>query len=84
MDTFQISTTLDHNKTHEPACRTRQDSYMSMASCAAVKQLCSDHRFQNGEVQDHSESEIKAFSNLFHMGKLPVWNSLQHWQVHIN
>lgn len=72
MDTFLISATPNHNKTHEPVCRTRQESYVSMTRYAAVKQLCSAHRFQNREVQYHSESEIKAFSNLFHMGKLPV------------
>lgn len=71
MDTFQISTTLDHNKTHEPACRTRQESYDSMTSSAAVKQLCSDHRFQNREVHDHSESEIKSFQQPVPHGQTP-------------
>lgn len=60
MDIFQISTTPNHNKTHEPVFRTRQDSYRSMTSCAAVKQAFSDHHLQTVQVQDLSESEMKA------------------------
>lgn len=84
MDTFQISTTLNHNKTHEPACRTRQESYVSMTimllwNNSALTTIAKTERFKI--IQN---LKLKAFSNLFHMGKLPVLNSLQPWKVRIN
>jgi len=69
MDIFQISTS--HNKTPEPVCRTRQDSYTSTTGYAAVEPAFSDHHLRTVEVQDLSDSEMTAL----------LQQPVAHWQI---